>query len=49
MIKLAVSSDNHLDVNRIMSTRALHIQASWLLRHDIDYYLYAGDLYNNFG
>ena len=26
MIKLAVSSDNHLDVNRIMSTRALHIR-----------------------
>ena len=48
MVKLAVSSDNHLDVNRILSTRALHIQASWLLRHDIDYYLYAGDLYNSF-
>lgn len=48
MVKIAISSDNHLDVNRVLSTRALHIQADWLQHHKIDYYLYAGDLYNNF-
>lgn len=48
MVKIAISSDNHLDVNRVLSTHALHIQANWLLKHNIDYYLYAGDLYNSF-
>lgn len=47
-IKIAISSDNHLDVNRINIQEALTFQASWLRQNKIDYYLYAGDLFNDF-
>lgn len=47
-IKIAVSSDNHLDVNKVDINNALRFQASWLNTNHIDYYLYAGDLFNDF-
>lgn len=46
--KIAISSDNHLDVNRVAPTEVLGYQAQWLPARQIDYYLYAGDLFNDF-
>lgn len=46
-IRLAISSDNHLDINKVNVSRALDFQTAWLSSHQIDYYLYAGDLFNN--
>ncbi|MEY8442218.1 metallophosphoesterase [Lactobacillaceae bacterium 24-114] len=46
-IKLAISSDNHLDVNRININDALNFQATWLKQNQVDYYLYGGDLFND--
>lgn len=45
-MKIAVSSDNHLDVNQVPVDTALDLQADWLARQSIDYYLFAGDLFN---
>lgn len=47
-IKIAISSDNHLDVNKVNISDALEFQAHWLNTNHLDYYLYAGDLFNNF-
>lgn len=46
-IKLAISSDNHLDVNKVNVEDALNFQAVWLNQNHVDYYLYAGDLFND--
>ncbi|WP_367342596.1 metallophosphoesterase [Limosilactobacillus sp.] len=48
IIKIAVSSDNHIDVNRQDPEEVLAFQSQWLQAHGIDYYLFAGDLFNNF-
>ncbi|WP_251545522.1 metallophosphoesterase [Limosilactobacillus caecicola] len=48
MLRIAVSSDNHLDVNRIAPSVVMREQVAWLRRHQIDYYLFAGDLFNDF-
>lgn len=48
MVKIAISSDNHLDVNRVDVTSTMAAQTQWLLQHHIDYYFYGGDLFNNF-
>lgn len=48
-MKIAVSSDNHIDVNRQDPEEVLNFQDNWLTQHQIDYYLFAGDLFNNFG
>ena len=47
-MKIAVSSDNHLDVNQVPVDTALDLQADWLARQSIDYYLFAGDLFNDY-
>ena len=47
-MKIAVSSDNHLDVNQVPVDTVLDLQADWLARHSIDYYLFAGDLFNDY-
>lgn len=47
-IKIAISSDNHLDVNKVNISDALEFQAHWLNTNHLDYYLYAGDLFNDF-
>ena len=47
-MKIAVSSDNHLDVNRVSVDAALALQADWLVQQSIDYYLFAGDLFNDY-
>lgn len=48
MVTIAISSDNHLDVNRVDIPSAMAAQAQWLLDHHIDYYFHGGDLFNNF-
>lgn len=47
-MKLALSSDNHLDINRVDEAQVLVAQAQYLVKHGIDYYLFLGDMYNDF-
>lgn len=47
-IKIAISSDNHLDVNQVNIEQALTFQSNWLKKNKVDYYLFGGDLFNNF-
>lgn len=48
MVRIAVSSDNHLDVNQVDPAAALAMQAQYLQDHSVQYYFYAGDLFNDF-
>lgn len=48
VVKVAISSDNHLDVNRVKIEDALVAQARHLLAIHADYYLHLGDLFNDF-
>ncbi|MDD6431741.1 MAG: metallophosphoesterase [Lactobacillaceae bacterium] len=48
MVRIAISSDNHLDVNQADPAAALAMQAQYLQDHGIQYYFYAGDLFNDF-
>lgn len=47
-MKIAMSSDNHLDVNRVDIELICNQQAEFLNKNDISYYLFVGDLFNNF-
>lgn len=47
-IRIAFSSDNHIDVNRVDPDQALKGQADYLAQHGIQYYFYGGDLFNDF-
>ncbi|WP_434737690.1 metallophosphoesterase [Limosilactobacillus sp.] len=46
--KIAISSDNHLDINKVDTEAVLKFQSSWLNQNKVDYYLYGGDLFNDF-
>lgn len=48
MIQIAVSSDNHLDLNKVIVDDVIDQQARYLTSHQIDYYLAAGDFFNDF-
>lgn len=48
MVKIAVTSDNHLDLNKVALAPTIKQQAAYLKSHDVDYYLIAGDLFNDF-
>ncbi|MCM0582488.1 metallophosphoesterase [Weissella diestrammenae] len=48
MMKIAVSSDNHFDVNRLDVSAMIDAQAAYLLQQRVDVYLIAGDLFNSF-
>ncbi|KRK90119.1 phosphohydrolase [Lentilactobacillus sunkii DSM 19904] len=48
MVKIAVSSDNHFDLNKVPLTETISQQAEYLTDQQIDYYLIAGDLFNDF-
>lgn len=48
MVKIAMSSDNHFDINRVNSEEMLVQQAKYLVAKQVDYYLIAGDLFNDF-
>ncbi|GAK30071.1 possible phosphohydrolase [Weissella oryzae SG25] len=47
-MRIAISSDNHLDINKVDITEVLEQQAQYLLTQKIDIYLIAGDLFNDF-
>lgn len=48
MIKIAATSDNHLDINKIPVDQAIKQQAHFLKQQQIGYYLIAGDMFNDF-
>lgn len=48
MVNVAFSSDNHFDINKVPLTETIQQQADYLRRHQIQYYLIAGDLFNSF-
>lgn len=48
MVRIAISSDNHLDVNRVDPVAALDFQARWLTDHRVKEYFFLGDLFNDF-
>jgi putative phosphoesterase len=48
MVKIAVSSDNHFDLNKVPLTETISQQTAYLKDQQIDYYLIAGDLFNDF-
>lgn len=47
-MKIAISSDNHLDVNRVDVEETLAYQAHWIISHHVRYYFFGGDLFNDF-
>ena len=48
MVKIAVSSDNHFDINKVDLTPTIQAQAAFLTDQSVDDYLIAGDLFNDF-
>ncbi|GAB5051975.1 metallophosphoesterase [Pediococcus ethanolidurans] len=47
-MKIAMTSDNHFDVNRLDVTETLKQQAEFLANQNVSLYLIAGDLFNDF-
>ncbi|KRN92332.1 phosphohydrolase [Pediococcus stilesii] len=47
-LRIAATSDNHFDVNKIDENQMVKQQAKFLLENKIDVYLIAGDLFNKF-
>lgn len=47
-MRIAISSDNHLDVNRVPVDDCLAAQAQWLQDQQVAAYFYGGDLFNDF-
>lgn len=48
MIKVAMSSDNHIDINQLDVESIIAGQAQFLQAHEVEVYLIAGDLFNDF-
>ena len=48
MVRLAFSSDNHFDVNRVDAHEMMVQQAAYLVQQHVQWYLIAGDLFNDF-
>ncbi len=48
MIKIAASSDNHFDLNKVVTAEIIDQQVQYLVENQISYYLLAGDLFNDF-
>ncbi|WP_155286455.1 metallophosphoesterase [Lacticaseibacillus zhaodongensis] len=48
-MRIAFSSDNHLDINKAAAADIVPQQAALLRSEHIDYYVNAGDTYNDFG
>lgn len=47
MVRIAFSSDNHLDVNRVSVEATMRQQATWLNNLQVDIYVHVGDLFND--
>lgn len=48
MVKVALTSDNHFDINQVSVTEMIQQQGTWLMQQGVDIYLIAGDLFNHF-
>ena len=48
MIRVAFTSDNHFDVNKVEVQPTMRAQADYLLANGVQVYLIAGDLFNDF-
>ncbi len=48
MVKIALSSDNHFDINKIDTAEIIPQQVEYLKKLGIQYYLNAGDFFNDF-
>ncbi|WP_235995199.1 metallophosphoesterase [Secundilactobacillus yichangensis] len=48
MVKVAMVSDIHLDINKVDVEQALKQQSKWLVENQVGVYLIAGDLFNHF-
>ncbi|RRG18499.1 phosphatidylinositol kinase [Weissella viridescens] len=48
MVRIAASSDNHLDINRVDVDQVIQAEAQALTELHIDYYLIVGDVSNRF-
>lgn len=48
MTKIAFSSDNHLDLNKVDFQETMKQQAEYLIENNYQYYFFAGDLSNDF-
>lgn len=46
-MKIAVTSDNHLDVNKVDVPAVITAQAAYLQAQHVDYYMIAGDTFND--
>ncbi|ETY75171.1 phosphoesterase [Lactiplantibacillus fabifermentans T30PCM01] len=47
-VRVAFTSDNHFDVNRVDPQAMMTAQAEYLLQQHVQWYLIAGDLFNDF-
>lgn len=47
-MRIAISSDNHLDVNHLDPALVQAEQAAWLVDHQVEAYFHVGDLFNDF-
>ncbi|WP_433597157.1 hypothetical protein [Limosilactobacillus reuteri] len=47
-MKIAVSSDLHLDLNHAKVAEIITQQAHYLTRQEIDHYFFVGDAFNDF-
>lgn len=47
-LRIAATSDNHFDVNKVNEDEMVQQQAEFLLQNKIEIYLIAGDLFNKF-
>lgn len=47
-MKVAMTSDNHYDINHVDLSETIKQQTAYLKQLDVDYYLNAGDLFNDF-
>ena len=47
-MRVAFSSDNHLDVNQVSVEETLRQQAKWLNEQHVQAYIHGGDLFNDF-
>lgn len=48
MVKIVASSDNHFDINKVDIDQIVEQQAAYLNENHVDYYLIAGDMFNDF-
>lgn len=48
MVKVAMVSDIHLDINKVDVEQTLKQQSEWLTKNQVGVYLIAGDLFNHF-